>query len=214
MDERDPQARPFATDHLPPYGHLRRAAEAHRERVPGGIGISGTERGKPGGITRQHPYEIGVDGQRPQHRIPRPVDEPAFHHDRLDSPERIGTGESGLDPRLQAADERMQAVGQERDQCRPGIGPDHVEFVGPEHRQRERMGKQQCAARLHERPHAGGTGVGPAVATDEDGIADPRIEEWFPGRVAGHVGSHQIGQWARGGEIAADTDRIATGGGG
>ena len=76
------------------------------------------------------------------------------------------------------------------------------------------MGKQQCAARLHERPHAVGTGVGPAVTTDEDGIADPRIEERLPGRIAGHVGSHQIGQWACSGEIAADTDRIATGGGG
>ena len=76
------------------------------------------------------------------------------------------------------------------------------------------MGKQQCAAGLHERPHAIGTGVAPAVASDEDGIADPRIEERFPGRVTRHVGSHQIGQRSGGGEIAADRDRIATGGGG
>ena len=34
------------------------------------------------------------------------------------------------------------------------------------------MGKEQGAARLHERPHAGGAGFGPAVTADQHGIAD------------------------------------------
>ena len=76
------------------------------------------------------------------------------------------------------------------------------------------MRQQQGAARLHERPHTLGPGVGPAVAADEHGVADLRIEERFPGRVAGHVGGDQVDQRPRGGQIAADHDRVAAGGGG
>ena len=119
MDERDTQARPLASDDLPPHGHLCRAGEADGQRVPRGIGIGCAERGEPGGVTCQHSHEIGIHGQRSEYGLSRPIDEPPLHRDRLDGAQRVGPGEAGLDPLLQAADERMEPVGQERDQRGP-----------------------------------------------------------------------------------------------
>ena len=108
----------------------------------------------------------------------------------------------------------MAPVGENRNQPGAGVLANHVEFVGPQHRQRERLGEDQQPPRLHQLPHGLCPGIVPAVPAHQHGIAAAGIEQSLPAHPAGRLCPGpimvQAGQMGRViGKIADEDDRVA-----
>ena len=107
--------------------------------------------------------------------------------ERLDRAEVADPGEGGSDHLLQPHDERVQSIRQAGHQQAAGVAADHVEFIGPEHRQFERLGEHQRPARLNKRADGLGPRVVPAVGADEHRVADGGVEQAIPAAQRRHL---------------------------
>ena len=91
MNQLNPQAWDIAAGHLPTGRHLRRPAEAHCQRAPGRLRISGAKGGEPGGIAREHSHEIDIASECSQNGGAGAIGQPTFHRDRLHAAQRPGS---------------------------------------------------------------------------------------------------------------------------
>ena len=154
---------------------------------------------------RRSPDQIGVAAKGPEHVLLRALDEAVLEADRLYPRRR----EPEFDPVAEAGDEGMEPVGENRNEHGARILPDHVELVGVEHRQPERLGDDERPPRLDEFPDRLGPVVGPPGGGHEDGVAGGRVEEILPANVARGIAREDRGGTAvdrSGGNFAGDGD--------
>ena len=176
-DDGDRQAGLVGPDHLPADRRTGRAGEADGEGRPGRVPFRGPEGGDPRGGAHKNADQVAIAAEGAEDVGLRAVDEAVFEVDRLDA----GRWQPDLDPVSEAGHEGMEPVGEDRHEHGARIAADHVELVGEEHRQIERLREDQRPAGLNELADHFGPIVAPIRGGHEDGVAGGGIEEVFPG---------------------------------